>query len=653
MKKLSFLLLLLFIMQILNANEPEEQQAEQTTYQPKKQTVYSIVKQQQSNSWYEAQAELWEADINKNSKDAVAWMNFYSAKRMLKLMRGGVTQDDLNKIIDRMEEHIPETFEFNYVKYWNSNNNVEDFHYLEKAYEIDPSRPETFDDFITYYELRRDKHQVKKIAEDWFNSNDMSAGLYAWGYNQLMSVSDNAILLTQGDNDTYPAWVMQQVKGVKKDVMVLNISLLMDTDYRNKILEELNIPSVDKELKELKSYREYRMKICKHLFKHTNRDMYLSSTIDRTLYEELKDNLYLVGLAYKWTEDKFDNIGTLRKNYEKNFLKDNLKISLNNDISAGVINHMNGSYLVPLITLHNHYKETEEVDKQNEVELIANNIAKEIGNLEDVQEMLQPEKFDNVVSYVIKDPRDALFGFLEINDTMHVSQCEIRNGMYNKFLLDLLKQKRYDDLETAKSEKVDWNSLLLPMYKGIEHERIFAHGKEDNEAFPVLNISYEAAVLYCEWLTNIYNSLEHKKKKYKKVLFRLPTEKEWEYLARSGNDDYYVYPWGSPNPTNIRGCYLGNFQTLGEIKPKDPKDPKSCPAHDGGVFPVYVHSYNPNDFGLFNMVGNVSEMIKKKGIAKGGSWDTPPAEATIDKQQTYEGPDPRVGFRPVMIVIEK
>ncbi len=62
--------------------------------------------------------------------------------------------------------------------------------------------------------------------------------------------------------------------------------------------------------------------------------------------------------------------------------------------------------------------------------------------------------------------------------------------------------------------------------------------------------------------------------------------------------------------------------------------------------------YKANNLGIFDIIGNVSE-ITQSGLQKGGSWDNYLEECTIDKTQNYELPDPRIGFRVVMEVIEE
>jgi hypothetical protein len=66
-----------------------------------------------------------------------------------------------------------------------------------------------------------------------------------------------------------------------------------------------------------------------------------------------------------------------------------------------------------------------------------------------------------------------------------------------------------------------------------------------------------------------------------------------------------------------------------------------------------TESYFPNDMGLFDVCGNVAEMIDEKGKACGGSWKDLPENGTIQSVKTYNGSDETVGFRVFMEVIEK
>lgn len=122
----------------------------------------------------------------------------------------------------------------------------------------------------------------------------------------------------------------------------------------------------------------------------------------------------------------------------------------------------------------------------------------------------------------------------------------------------------------------------------------FSHPAFDD--YPVVGIKWEAANAFSAWRTELWNKYQFSRKDgTNSEDFRLPTEFEWEYAARGGHD-LAPYPWGGYYLRNAKGCLLANF------KPGRGNYPE-----DGGMYTVKADNYFPNDYGLYNMSGNVAE----------------------------------------------
>ena len=204
-----------------------------------------------------------------------------------------------------------------------------------------------------------------------------------------------------------------------------------------------------------------------------------------------------------------------------------------------------------------------------------------------------------------------------IISSFYVDKFEVTNADYKRFLDSnplWRKENLPDSLDNGNYLK-HWENNLYP-------------GGE--EMFPVININWYAAVAYCKCKNK-----------------RLPTEAEWEYVARN-RGDIRTYPWGNEQPDSLKANFLNPVGNA-----------------------IDVGSYPPNELGVYDLAGNVWEYtldswssdyylkspetnpvngnkyydgidffkIKSRRIIRGGSW----GGAAINLRTRFRDSHPPVG----------
>ena len=222
----------------------------------------------------------------------------------------------------------------------------------------------------------------------------------------------------------------------------------------------------------------------------------------------------------------------------------------------------------------------------------------------------RPLSRDQDLVWDINDYPDEYY--VEVMDSLYIPEEESYNGQRTVDVTTLKYKYNWMDIEAAARSKTGrrkdfirkeeleiypdttvWIRDFEYSYNEPMHNDYFWH--DAYSEYPVVGINWKQAQAFCNWRTKFKNDDQKSRGKQFVNKFRLPTEAEWEYAARGGIEGG-TYPWGGPYVISDTGCFMANF-----------KPQRGDYAADAALYTVEAKSYEPNDFNLYNMAGNVSE----------------------------------------------
>lgn len=234
-----------------------------------------------------------------------------------------------------------------------------------------------------------------------------------------------------------------------------------------------------------------------------------------------------------------------------------------------------------------------------------------------------------------------------------MSQTEITVGQFRQFInatgyvtsaQQAGRATVYDESTGSLGEKagVNWQNDHL--------------GERAGNDLPVIHVSWNDAKAYVDWLARETGQR-----------YRLPTEAEYEYALRAGGQT--AYPWGnSVDPPGVVGNLTGDGDRSNTRRNWSNAFNNYSDGHWG---PAPVRSYEPNAFGLYNMIGNTSEWVEDcwhdnyqraptdgsawvnpgcaRRVIRGASWASAPSQVRSAFRLSAQpgSTNPRLGFRVV------
>jgi formylglycine-generating enzyme required for sulfatase activity len=651
MKKIIIILILGIGYQVGATNRPE--------------VIPSKLTEVKASSWYKEKFRSWKTYLAENPEDKSGWVEYFKAGHY-----SGMSAEELTLLSEDIASRFEASSEAYLVKAKLQGWTADGVKSLDRALGGIDKR-QLLPERIMMAEIKGTDRQ--ELTRSLYNSNLVYSSLLNYSYNVLMSVGMDGLLFTEGENTTIPLWILQDVMKVRQDVQVLNLDLLTNAAYQRRKFEDIGLKIDQEGLTSLPVL-------------NPEANFYYALTMPRKHLEQIENRLYVVGLTSQLSNENIDNYALIKENIEERFLLDYLSVDFNGEPKTATGRTLEPNYIVPFMLLKQYYEKTNDPASAKTWKDNILTIADRSQIKARVEMLLKSNaNVPNNFKKTTLDIKELDKHMTKVKDNIYASITELTNKDY-EFFLDYLQSNGYtDQYETAAFDLSKYKGMPLAMMRAYH----FSYNKSDRgkpmfSNFPAMEMTYEAAKLYCEWLTAQYNVQEDRK--FKKVKFRLPSRKEWTMAAlgyvdfqtwefednivkarpdgdgkprlfeayRIGDYDSVSYPWYHSDwfkhrnaIVNDKGCPLANIN-MG--------DKENCNGKlkgDGFIMTSPVATYFSGDMGLYDVIGNVAEMIDEKGKAMGGSWDHVKGESTITSVHHYQEADDRVGFRVFMDVIEE
>jgi len=232
---------------------------------------------------------------------------------------------------------------------------------------------------------------------------------------------------------------------------------------------------------------------------------------------------------------------------------------------------------------------------------------------------------------------------VQIKDSLFIDKTEMANIHWLQYLVAI---KDTSSFVYYQSQKQDTAIVYEECTSG---DKDFNYHNYPGTRFdPVVGVSYEQVVNFCKWrsisATEYINQMLAMKKKIpkekRKILenytvefeYRLPTKEEWELAA--GQIDTVIKSKGRKKRIETQSLEYWKKQF----------------SVDTCFNTHWIFMFKPNEMGLYNMFGNVAEMVQEKEIAKGGHYRMNIKDIAVEKDYLYDRPKNWLGFRCVAIV---
>jgi hypothetical protein len=264
-------------------------------------------------------------------------------------------QNYLSQLVKQLGNSNKASFEYNYYNYILSNYNVDSIHFLKQAEKIKPYNADVQIQMAAYHLIKKNHDSASIYLNHLVESSRIDSVAICYAEDLLVSVPQKGVLVTHGVDDTYAIAYLQHYLFERRDILLIPLDFLQSEFFRNGLKKNGFILPDNNEID-----CNYLNEFCAL---NASKNIYLSLTIPKDYFLQIKSNLYTEGLTFGYSKD--GNLST--DSNEALFIQMNKKLIFNSvDEKA---KQLSANYLPMLLELKREYMadnanvELEAIDK--------------------------------------------------------------------------------------------------------------------------------------------------------------------------------------------------------------------------------------------------------------------------------------------------
>lgn len=281
----------------------------------------------------------------------------------------------LNYELIKIKNANQNAFEFYLYNYKIGNYDFDRIEDLKMAAKMQPNHPEVLKSLSAYYYIQDEKASLKQQLSKMHSAKHFSSELSGFASDVLNSMPKNTVLITHGEDDTYPLLIEQFVNNTRQDVKIVSLDHLQSEDFRNKLKRDgILIPAS----------QTINTSFFKEFVKQNKNKAVIATSVPKNYLNTISNNVYVEGLGFGFKiNSELSNGKQLAKLYDES-IKFSLRGKMNRNYNSLISN-----YLPFLFEVRNYWIDQENTQKVKEVEADIVEIGKLSNKLEQILKMLK------------------------------------------------------------------------------------------------------------------------------------------------------------------------------------------------------------------------------------------------------------------------